>query len=75
MMKLVKSFKDDFGNVANITKGKALPYKDAPHKKMLYRLSLYATYNHLVYHVSIYESMEDVLKQLNEFSCGTWKEV
>ena len=74
-MKLVKMYKDDFGNMASIEKGKILPYKDSPIKEMAYRLTLCAMYDSFIYYVSIYESMEKALEKLSEFSCNSWKEV
>ena len=39
-----------------------------------YRLSLYAEYdNDFLYFVSLYESEYDAMRELENFSCNTWK--
>ena len=70
-----KIYKDDFGNYAVIKEIEHYPYRDAPEETKGYQLICYSKYNNnLMYFASIYETEIDALKQLNEFSCGTFKE-
>lgn len=73
-MELIKTLHDNSGNTATIEKWKTLPYNGAKKKTDAYRLSLYASYdNNFLYHVSTYESMEELENGLSRFSCGTFK--
>jgi hypothetical protein len=62
------------GNTATITEKYILPYKGAMQKTKGYVLTLTADYDdNMVYFVSIYESIDKAMEELNSFSCGTWK--
>lgn len=72
----MKTYIDDFGNRATIKKKMMLPYRDSPIKEKAFILSVYADYdNGFMYFRSVYPSAGDALKRLNEFSCGTFKEL
>jgi hypothetical protein len=65
---------DDYGNTATIKEKYLLPYKGATRKEKGYILTLTSDYdNDMVYFVSIYESFDEAMKKLNNFSCGTWR--
>lgn len=65
---------DDYGNTATIVEKYILPYRESPQKEKGYILTLTANYdNDMVYFVSIYETYDEAMKHLNEFSCRTWK--
>lgn len=65
---------DDFGNTATIEEKMLLGYKDARTRTKAYVLTLTADYdNNFVYHVSVYDRMEDLERALEKISCGTWK--
>lgn len=65
---------DKFGNTATIKTKYMKAYKDAPTKDFAYVLTLTNDWdNDFVYFVSVYETEEEALKKLSEFSCGTFK--
>lgn len=67
-------YKDDFGNTAKIEKVEIFPYKGATRKTKGFRLWITADYDQdFLYHVSVYETMVRALKELEKFSCGTFK--
>ena len=69
-----KYWYDDFGNMATITTKMVLPYNGSKQKEKAYILSLYAMYDdNMMYHLSMHESYNDVVKELERFSCGTFK--
>ena len=69
-----KILHDDYGNRAEIERVIRLPYKGAHKHETAYRLSLYAEYNNdFLYFVLLYESEHDAMKELENFSCNTWK--
>lgn len=69
-------YKDDFGNTARIEKVEIFPYKGATRKTNGFRLWITADYdNDFLYHVSVYETAVRALKELEKFSCGTFKAV
>lgn len=68
----VAVYHDDFGNTATVRKRMTYGYKDAPCRKESLVLALTADYDDVTYHVSVYESMEEVNAALAKFSCGTW---
>lgn len=75
-MNIIKTLKDDYGNIATIEQIKTLPYKGAGKKELCFRLCLMAEYdNNFLYHVSCYETLETTLSKLAEFSAGTFKEI
>lgn len=75
-MDIIKTFKDDYGNVATIEKWETIPYKGATSKTILFRLVLMAAYdNDFIYHVSCYETLEETIRELHKYSCGTFKEL
>lgn len=72
----MKTFKDDFGNVATIEEKMTLPYKGSPIKEKAFILTLKAEYdNNMIYFVSIYETEKEALEKLTYFSCNTWKQI
>lgn len=75
-MNIVKRFRDDFGNLALIEKVNTFAYNGAPKKTEGYRLMLFAEYDdNFLYHVSVYETLEEAENKLKCFSCDTWKEI
>lgn len=65
---------DNFGNTATITEKYILPYRGAMQKTKGYILTLTCDYdNDMVYFVSIYESLDKTMDELNTLSCGTWR--
>lgn len=65
---------DNFGNTATIKSTMRLPYRDAPKAVKSYVLTLTADYDFdFVYHVSMYETIEQAEAALAKFSCGTFK--
>lgn len=75
-MSVIKTLKDDYGNIATIEKMEVLPYKGASKKELCFRLCLMAEYdNNFLYHVSCYETLEETIHKLTEFSVGTFKEI
>ena len=65
---------DDFGNKAIIEARWILPYRGAAKKEKSYRLTLQAIYNdNFTYFASVYETEEQAMEKLKEFSCNTWK--
>ena len=76
VMNIIKTLKDDYGNIATIEKMQTIPYRGAPIKTPLFRLSLMAEYdNNFLYHVSCYETLEETLAELLKCSAGTFKEI
>ena len=74
-MNIIKTLKDDYGNIATIEKIETIPYRGATKKTPLFRLSLMAEYdNNFLYHVSCYETLEETLAELSKCSAGTFKE-
>lgn len=70
----MKHFEDDYENKALIEKSEGFPYKGATEKVEQFTLSLYATYdNNKMYFLSVYETEEDAMEKLKDFSCGTFK--
>lgn len=71
--KLVSEWKDEHGNRALIEEVEIKPHKEAKTEKV-YRLSCYAEYdNDFCYYISIFESIESAERQLEEFSCGIFR--
>ena len=71
--KLISEWKDSYGNKALIEEVEVKPRKEAKPEKV-YRLSCYAEYdNDFCYYISIFESVESAERQLEEFSCGSFK--
>ena len=69
-------YKDDFGNTAKIETVKIFPYQGATRKTKGFRLWVTADYDQdFVYYVSVFETMGDALKKLEDFSCGTFKQI
>ena len=67
-------FYDNYGNMARITERMVLPYENAKQRKKAYVLSLYAMYdNGMMYHLSMYDNLDDVMRKLEMFSNGTFK--
>ena len=74
-METIKTLFDNFGNMAIIEKGMAIPYRDAKRKEVAYRLSLYSMYDsYFLYHVSVHDTIERLKNKLNEYSGGDWHE-
>lgn len=74
-MEVIKVYFDDFGNKATIEKGMILPYKGSPIKEVAYRLCCFSLYeNDLLYYASVFQSIGDAIKKLDNFSCGTFTE-
>lgn len=72
-MNVIKTFHDDYGNIATIEKWETLPYRGAKEKTTLFRLNLMAAYDsNFLYHVSCYETLKDAIDKLRGFSCGTF---
>lgn len=70
----MKIFHDDFGNTAKITERNILPYRGATQTEKGYVLSITADYdNDFLYYVSVFESVDDAIEKLKQFSCNTWK--
>jgi hypothetical protein len=70
---LIKTFHDDFGNTAVITKKNILPYKGSPQKQVAFILTLSADYeNDFIYFVSMYETEIEAMEKLQTFSCNSW---
>lgn len=70
---IIKQLHDDYGNTATIERVTNRPYRDAPHKETSYRLSLTADYNNdFLYHVSVYETLDEIDEKLTRISCGIW---
>ena len=71
----MKIYRDKFGNRAEIDMSIRPAYICGAPEEM-WRLSCYAEYNDdYLYHVSVHESQQQALKQMNEFSCGSWEEI
>lgn len=71
----MKSFLDDYGNMATIKKDYGFPYKGAEKRTEEFILTLYSMYDNCkMYFLSIYETEEDAMNKLKSFSCGTFKE-
>ena len=76
-MNIIKTLKDDYGNIATIEKIETIPYRGATKKTSLFRLSLMAEFDNnflFLYHVSCYETLEETLAELSKCSAGTFKE-
>lgn len=74
-MKVVKVLYDDFGNKAIVESVRTYAYKGARRKEDAYRLWVMATYeNDFIYHVSCYETLKELHKALEKFSCNSFKE-
>lgn len=70
----MEKFFDNFENMATIEKIKILPHKDATEKETAYRLQCFAMYDGgQMYFCSIYDTKENAIKKLKEFSNGTFK--
>ena len=69
-------YKDDFGNRAEVVVREIIPYRGSTRKEMAWQLSCYAEYdrNHM-YFRSLFDTEMAMLRKLQEFSCGTFKEV
>ena len=75
-MNIIKTLRDDYGNIATIEKIESIPYMGAAIKIPLFRLCLIAEYdNDFVYYVKCYETLDNTLSELSKISCGTFKEV
>ena len=75
-MSVIKTLKDDYGNIATIEKMQTIPYRGVSIKTPLFRLCLMAEYdNNFLYHVSCYETLEETLAELLKCSAGTFKEI
>ena len=75
-MSIIKTLKDDYGNIATIEKIETIPYRGAAKKTPLFRLSLVAEYdNNFLYHVSCYETLKDTFTELSKCSAGSFKEI
>lgn len=73
---MIKVYKDMYGNTATIEKVRIMPYKEAQTKCDAYKLTASSDYeNGFIYFVSVYESIGDAIKKLNNMSCGTFKEI
>ena len=74
-IKAIYKVHDDFGNfgvINEITEFKA--YKDDPYPGTAYQVVISSGYNAgTVYHVSIFESLEDAKHDIQKLSCGTFK--
>lgn len=67
-------FKDAFGRIATIKEVEIYPYFDAKNKVKSYELTLYSIRdNNRIIHLSIYDTLEKAMKQLEDFGCGTFK--
>ena len=65
---------DDFGNTATIEEKMILAYNGAKVRTKAYVLTLTADYDgDMVYHVSMYDRMDDLEKALSKISLGTWR--
>lgn len=65
---------DDFGNGAVIREVEILPHREAKQRIKSWEMTLYSTYDrNRVYFLSMYETLEEALQKLEEFSCGTFK--
>ena len=71
-MKFKSNYADKFGNIAVVEKLQFLPYQGAQKREDGYRLSLTATYDNMLYHVSVHETKQEAINKMMEFSCGTW---
>ena len=73
-MSVIKTLKDDYGNIATIEKMQTIPYKGASIKA-----PLFALWQNMItiflYHVSCYETLEETLAELLKCSAGTFKEI
>ena len=75
-MNIIKTLRDDYGNIATIEKIETIPYRGATKKTSLFRLCLMAEYDsNFLYHVSCYETLEETLVALLKCSAGTFKEI
>ena len=75
-MNVIKTLKDDYGNIATIERTETIPYRGATKKTPLFRLSLMAEYdNKFLYHVSCYETLEETFAELLKCIAGTFKEI
>lgn len=73
-MQPIKKYFDNFGNMATIEQKQIIPYKGSTRKEQAHILKCYATYDHnQLYFCSIYETKQKAQKQLQKFSCGTFK--
>lgn len=71
----MKKYKDKFGNIATIEKTQILPYKDATEKQDAFILKCFSLYdNDFMYYLNTFETEEDALDKLKEFSAGTFKQ-
>ena len=52
------------GNIGIIQKVDILPYKNAPKKVKSYRVIAIAQYNKFIYHISIFETLEEAKNDL-----------
>ena len=67
-------FNDDYGHCAVVREVKILAHREAKKRTSSWEFTLYSTFdNNRVYHLSMHESLEDALKNLELFSCGTFK--
>ena len=70
---MIKYYADDYGNTAIIAAGYSRPYEGAPLMKD-YTLSCIHKRDKRTYFLSVFETMEEALEKLKEFSCGTFRE-
>ena len=72
---IISKYSDDFGNIAEIDKGTGPAYKGGP-KTTFYRVMAYASYdNDFLFHVSVYETMEEAEEALKTKLSGTYKKI
>lgn len=74
-MEIIKKFKDEHGNVATIDYHTGPAYRGGENVD-LYRLNIHAAYDdNYLFHVSVYETLDEAMKELSKsFSC-TFKEI
>lgn len=74
-----RKYADDYGNIATIDYDRLPAYKGDKFLNPSYRVTCTAMYpsymTPYVYHVSVFESMEEALNDLHRLSCGTFKEI
>lgn len=75
-MNIIRTLRDQYGNLASIEKVECIPYNGARKKELCFRLSIIAEYdNNFLYHVSCHETLQHALYRLHEFSNGTFMKV
>ena len=55
---------DTFGNVAIIEEVMVYPYKDARRRQKSYRVVAIAAYDNFVYHISLFETLQEAKDDL-----------